>query len=226
MELFYIGLSRLSTLNGGRQAALSAEGRRILRLLDRDDSIAIEPGGRPCFADNHADFSISHSRNIAAAAWLAAEGPPGSAHPRIGCDIQYAENRKRHAEISRGFFFPPEYDYIEAGGGAEGIRRFYRIWVLKEAALKMRGLSVLEMAKAPLFSIGVPRRGAARLGADGRNPLPLDCFLYELDSESAERYMLGVVRERGCSGETGEPQFRWFSETKLCVTRISDVYAF
>ena len=228
-ESFYIGLSRLSTPTAGPQAALSAtahsaEGRRILRLLDGDHPIVIEPGGRPRFQDTHADFSISHSRDMAAAAWRSNRGSGGTPAPgglrRVGCDIQYADNRKRRAEISRRFFSPPEQEYIAAAGEA-GIRRFYHIWVLKEAALKLRGLSVVEMAAAPSFGVGVMRSDGA-----GTAPLPLDCFLYELASESGELYLLAAVCEPGCSGKTPDPEFRWFSESKLSVTRIDGVYGF
>lgn len=212
----------MSTQGGaGAREAQSAEGRRILRLLDRDYPLAYEPGGRPYFADRHADFSISHSRNMTAAAWLsggerAAEGGPS----RVGCDIQYVDSRKSHGAISRRFFFPDERDYIESvNDEAERVRRFYRLWVLKEAALKARGLSVFEMAKAPVFSIGVMRHGLS-------GTAPPDCFLYELVSEAGELYALAVVREHGYSGEAAEaPQLRWFSESKPAVTRVADIYA-
>ena len=202
---------------GGRERQ-SAEGRRILRLLDRDYPIAYEPGGRPYYADHHADFSVSHSRNMVVAAWLSGEDQAAGGL-RVGCDIQYVDRRKRHGAISRRFFFPAEQDYIEsAAGDAEGIRRFYRLWVLKEAALKMRGRSVFEMKKAPSFSIGVTRSGAAG------NTAP-DCFLYELAGESGEWYLLAVAREGDHSGASAEPEFRWFSESTLAVTSIADIYA-
>jgi hypothetical protein len=220
VESFYIGLSRLSTPHDRQQAALSAEGRRILRLLDGDHPVIIEPGGRPCFQDKHADFSISHSRDMAAVAWRSNLTPASGGPPRIGCDIQYAESRKPRAEISRRFFAPSEQEYI-ASAGETGIRRFYQIWVLKEAALKMRGLSVVEMAAAPEFGVGVTRPDGT-----GTAPLPPDCFLYELASESGELYLLAAVCEPGGSGKTPEPEFRWFSESKLSVTRIDGICCF
>lgn len=197
--------------------ALSAEGRRILRLLDRDYPLAYEAGGRPFFADHHADFNISHSRNMAALAWRA-NAETADRPRRVGCDIQYADPRKRHAAVSRHFFLPPEQDYIAAASGeGEALRRFYRVWVLKEAWLKMRGLSAAEMAKAPAFSIGGEVSGKA--GA----ALPPDCFLYEIDAPAGERYMLALVCGQGYSGEA--PVFRWFSALPAAVTRIADIYA-
>jgi hypothetical protein len=217
MKPFYIGLSRMSTQ--GRQA-LSAEGRRVLGLLDRGGPLDQEPGGRPYFTDHHADFSISHSRHMVAVAHLAAGTipAPGGDPPRTGCDIQYADPRKSRAGISRRFFSPAEQDYIAAAPAGEGeIRRFYQIWVLKEAWIKLRGLSVLEMAKAPAFSVGAGR-------PEKSGSLPLDCFLYELDSDDG-RYFLAAVRERGYSGERPEPELRWFSEAPPSVTSVVDIYA-
>lgn len=203
----------------GREAR-SAEGRRVLGLLDRCAPLDREIGGRPYFTDHHADFSISHSRHMVAVAWLAAETipAPGGVPLRTGCDIQYADPRKSHAEMSRRFFSPAEQDYIAAARtGAEQIRRFYQLWVLKEGWIKLRGLSVFEMAKAPAFSIGAGR-------PEKSDVLPLDCFLYELDGAD-ERYFLAAIRERGYSGETPEPELRWFSEAPPSVTSIADIYA-
>lgn len=174
------------------------EGRRILSLLNAraggDEPLPVEKesGGRPFFSDGRADFNISHSRNMTAAAWV----PSG----RIGCDVQYLDPSKSYVQISRRFFHSEEQSCVEQAG-EEGIRSFYRIWVLKEAWLKLHGLSVFDMAKAPLFSIG-------------RGKGDFESFLYELESPAGEKYMLALVRDHLC--ET-EPEFLWFSERVLTI---------
>ena len=197
----------------------SAEGRRMLPLLEEyamgkassDQTLAYEPGGRPYFADHHADFSISHSRNMVAAAFLPLrEGTPC----RIGCDIQYVDPHKSCVEISRRFFHDSEQAYIEQEETAR-IRNFYRIWALKEAWLKLHGFSVFEIAKAPAFSI------------DGKHENNPAFFLYELSSPVIpELYMLAAACQGDCfSGEELEPEIRWFSGTTLTLNRVENIYA-
>jgi phosphopantetheinyl transferase len=106
--------------------------------------------GRP-----HVDFSISHSRNMVAVAFKTS-----FLKGRVGCDVQYVDAGKSCVEISRRFFHATEQAYIEADPAAQ-LRNFYRIWVLKEAWLKLHGLSVFEMKKAPAFSIGSDPQTAA-----------------------------------------------------------------
>jgi phosphopantetheinyl transferase len=226
-ELFYIGLSWMSILNNGREGIRQIhkdEGRRILSLLDTDKSLAHEPGGRPYFEDRHADFSISHSRNMAAAAWLS-NPDPAQTPCRLGCDIQYVDPRKPRTGISRRFLHDCEKAYIEEARN-EAIRNFYRIWVLKEAWLKLHGLGVFEITKAPAFSIGaVDEGGQAENGQ-------IAFFLYELTqpqgsaSVSGEMYMLAACRQRNHFSDTGPPpEFRWFSETTLALNRVENIYA-
>jgi hypothetical protein len=216
---FYIGLSWMSSVPTqavaeGRKRR-SAEGRRILALLDNSPADFVrESGGRPYFADGHADFSISHSRNMAASAWLRSAGGC-----RTGCDIQYLDPGKSCVEISRRFFHADEQAYIENAGTAQ-VRHFYRIWVLKESWLKLHGLSVFEMAQAPAFSIG----GKPQTSVDKSE---LFYFLYELSSPVfPESYMLAAARQ-GVSSSDGEggPEIRWFSETALALNRVENIYA-
>jgi phosphopantetheinyl transferase len=241
--LFYIGLSCISSVLAqtgaeGRKRR-SAEGLRILSLLDalpadpKEASlkrpIAYEPGGRPYFPDFHADFSISHSRNMVATAIqisneqlaMSNEKPPPSSFPegRIGCDIQYCNPGKSCVEISRRFFHADEQAYIE-NAGTEQVRNFYRIWVLKEAWLKLHGFSVFDMIKAPVFSIGGDPQTVTDEGG-------LVYFLYELSSPNfQEPYMLAAARQlpHSFGGET-EPEIRWFSDTAFALNRVENIYA-
>jgi phosphopantetheinyl transferase (holo-ACP synthase) len=184
-------------------------GRRILELLNEGtEDIETEPGGRPFFTNHHADFSISHSRNMAAVAYWAEKEAETGLPLRTGCDIQYVKPMKNWGEIARRYFSPEEQDYIAADPGEPApLEKFYRIWVLKECFLKVRGLSVFDMRTAPSFA-----------GPDcliKETNVPFDFFLYELGEaafkENGERYLLAAARKSG--GPYGpSPEFRWFSE--------------
>ena len=235
MKPFYLGLSCLSNNgagnarragNGGFSQALHAEGRRVLGLLDAEDSgrtqepsgqapgpsgsslvpaaIAVENGGRPFFVDRHADFNISHSRNVAAVAWSETVNPASGLPLRVGCDIQHIFPGKSREAIARKYYSPGENRYIGAALGTadkERIDRFYRIWVLKECYLKAKGLSVLDMRTSPSF--------AARDGLVKEVPVPFGFFLYELDCGS--RYLLAVCREIRLPAAAPLPDIRWYS---------------
>ncbi|MDR1586718.1 MAG: 4'-phosphopantetheinyl transferase superfamily protein [Treponema sp.] len=237
VNVFYIGLSHLSIPRKTpeeKRKALSSEARRILGafdqgISDRDIPIARASGGRPYFTDFHADFNISHSRNMAALAFSRA----GSLSPRsgqkgrvlrVGCDIQYVNPHKNHVTITERFFSGAERDYIAAGSGEN--RRFCMIWALKECWLKLRGLSVFDMAKAPIFYVeSTPRKRSPE-----ESP-PADFHLYELEGEG-ERYMLAAARERAYDESAAFPRdsvppplLRWFSGTTLRVSSIDEIYA-
>jgi hypothetical protein len=220
---FYIGLSLMSSPRtqtaAERRGRLSAEGRRIVSLLDtaampaeKQGEILYKPGLRPYFADGHADFNISHSLNMVAAALSFSPG-------RVGCDVQYCSPGKSFVEISRRLFHAGEQAYIEEDT-ATLARNFYQIWVLKEAWLKLHGFSVFDMAKAPMFG-GTPQTGMDKNG--------LVYFLYELshpDSSGDESYMLAVARQRTSSSDgEAEPEIRWFSETTLTLNKVENIYA-
>lgn len=217
---FYIGLSFLSNGRAG-VGALRAEGRRVLRELDRTagfraphdgtPDILTEPGGRPYFSDRRADFSVSHSRMIAAVVYFS----PGqnAAAFRTGCDIQYVDPERPREEIVRNFFSSPEQDYVFSAVKAERSLRFCHIWTLKECFLKIRGLSIFDIQKTPVFAAG----GGNKL------LLPQTVYLYELGTPPA--YVLAVSLEAG--GETAfpEPRVCWFSEDALPVKSMADTYA-
>ena len=211
------------------------EGRRILSLLN---ALAVKPAGgntagkdaelpqiekesdgRPFFTDRRADFNISHSKNMAAAAWASCG--------RVGCDIQYADLSRARVSAGRRFFHKDELAAIEKTGD-EGLLNFYRIWVLKEAWLKMHGFSVFNIAKAPQFII------EDSLPAGGNAKKSEYFYLYELSClqdpaghglikhESSGIYMLAVASDYFSAAE---PEFFWFSETELKLKRVENIYA-
>ncbi len=128
------------------------------------------------------DFNISHSGNLAAC--IVAEG-------RVGCDIQTVK-RKFYPETAKRFFHPREYSFIEqAPDEEEKKRRFYTLWVLKEAHIKLLGTSVTEIRKTPVF-----------LFEEGRLNCTGEHFFYEV--YRSRDYMLAFAFEKEHSLRNGE----------------------
>jgi hypothetical protein len=140
---------------------------------------------------------------------------------RTGCDIQYVHPRK-HQEIARRFFHPPELEYIASAPEESGrILRFYRIWVLKECFLKLRGLSVFCIQDAPTFIFDDPVPAPAE---------SLRFYLYELGDAATGRYLLAAGQEtsgaapvRHRTAQSGAPEFRWFSAETLPLISMTEM---
>jgi phosphopantetheinyl transferase len=210
--VFYLGLSFIPN-NAGAPNALhriqTDEGRRILALLDRKaggssenpaGTVFREDGGRPFFADGHADFSISHSGRLVAVAYAGARERDRKVL-RIGCDVQMVDTQGAREGIVRRFFHDEERRYVEAARTSwERSLRFFKLWVLKEAYLKMKGFSIGDIAKTPVFF------------PEGEKPSfrttePLNFYLSPL-SEPPDQYMLAV-----CGDALGPPETLWFSRS-------------
>jgi hypothetical protein len=182
----------------------------------KEVSLIREPRGRPYFTDRCGDFSISHSRRLAAVSLI-----PGGGY-RTGCDIEYMNPRRDFPGISRRFFHPAEQDYIAAAEDREEMRRrFYAFWVLKESFLKLRGLSVADIGRTPVFSLNAP----ALIPRD----IAAAFFLGELGGNGGERYMAAAALEAWPAGERSgpfpRPTFRWFSEEVLPLNSITEIKA-
>jgi phosphopantetheinyl transferase len=251
MPLYYLGLSYVS--NDQSLEAQRRTGRRVLRELDRrarrsglsgagnppgaegetgaeegGGLILTEGGGRPYFADRRADFSISHSRGAAAVSYL---GPdPRGRLWRTGCDIQRRQPKRNYREIAARFFQPPEEEFLAAAAETEALRRFYLLWVLKEAYLKVRGLPVFEIRRCPAFIFGEGPQGEY-LFSGGRPEGPdLEFHLYE--TGGPEGYALAVCREiegRDTPALGGEPspgpEVRWFSRERPPLKALGKIRA-
>ena len=208
---FYIGLSLLSNNGRGgraRHELLTAEGRRILSLLEgrslKEDEIAKNERGRPFLPGNSGDFSISHSHAMAAVSLVKGE------FRRTGCDIQIVQPRVSHRGIAERFFSAPERDYIFAcGDGQFDKNRFFEIWALKECFLKLRGLSVFDMASVPSFILR-DDSGSGYFAFEADQSLALSFHLYELRGNSGERYFLAAALEGSVQDP---PEIRWFSQS-------------
>lgn len=221
----------------GRSDALGPGGEPWAQNHGKSGLILIEGGGRPYFAERPADFSVSHSKRAAAVSYLGF--PSLGRRLRTGCDIQYQQPKRAYRELAAHFFHPPEQEFLAAAETeAEGLRAFYLLWVLKEAYLKIRGLSVFDLCRCPVFSFE-NRAGEAEgtyfFPEDPGDATDLDFFLYELRDPAGDAYSLAVCRERdglgaGPSAEPGfnrwaEPVVRWFSQEKSPLKSIAKIKA-
>ena len=223
MTSFIIGLSFLSSdtqKKVGRRKHLSAEARRILSLLEdkplRDNDIKQDENGRPYFTGRQADFSISHSGDIAAVSLVTGE------RLRTGCDIELVKPRANIREIADTFFSAVEKDYIFSMNNLHDIEKnFFTIWTLKECYLKLRGLSVFDMRNVPSFIYGKSHDGRHFIFDTADSPLK-SFYVYELKNASGEIYLLSVVIE---GDKDLRPEIRWFSQPLLPVRSIVEIKA-
>jgi len=220
---FYIGLSLLSNNEpkGKLQSGLlSAESRRVLSLLEgrplKENDIARDKSGRPFFPGNFGDFSISPSGTMAAVSMVKGE----TLH--TGCDIQIVRPSLSIREIAGKVFAVPEQRYIFSGSGRQSEEnRFFEIWTLKECYLKLRGLSVFDMASVPSFIQG-DGSGNWHFAFDEAVSSPLSFYLYELAGNKGEHYFLSAVIEGIIQSQ---PEIRWFSQSFLPERSIAEIKA-
>ena len=137
----------------------------------------VEPKGRPIIRDRHrgrpVSISLSHSGG-----WLAGAISTGTA---IGIDIEYHRPDRDFAALASAAFGPQERWHVEGGGATE----FYRIWTLREAMAKARGVG---------FSL-------VSDGLDHVTPNAVEACNWYLDhSEPVRGLSLAVVVERRNAG--------------------------
>jgi 4'-phosphopantetheinyl transferase len=101
------------------------------------------------------DVSLSHSRSIAAAA-ITDLGA-------IGIDVEYRAPARSIHEIAAYAFGPQERQVIQSGG----LRAFYRIWTLREALAKARGIGFPMLADRRDYFAQTPTSGAWQNIIDG-----------------------------------------------------------
>jgi 4'-phosphopantetheinyl transferase len=128
----------------------------------------VEAGkGRPCLpGEAGIRFSFSSCRSGLLGAWSSTHG--------IGVDLEDPTRVLEARELARRYFTPAEARAVESAAGREGLHTFYRLWCLKEAALKSIGeglpfgLAAFEFAldPAPRVVRAPPAHGApGRFGA-------------------------------------------------------------
>lgn len=97
--------------------------------------------GKPVLEDDTIHFNLSHSGNMAMC--VVADFP-------VGCDVQ--KIGKDNSNIARRFFAEDEMEYVFEDDNPENIRdRFYRLWVMKEAYVKLSGEGIAKDFKT--FSV-------------------------------------------------------------------------
>lgn len=78
------------------------------------------------------DFNISHTKDVTLVG--IAQGM------QIGVDVEKIAEKKNSADIAARFFNPEESKWIAAGADRhEQLRRFFRMWSMKEAVIKTVG---------------------------------------------------------------------------------------
>jgi len=214
IKTLYLGLSIMPTSQRQKEkAVLKVEARRILSQFEgrpiEEHDIAREAQGRPFFPGGEANFNIAHSGNLIAVSYARGK------NLRTGCDVEQIRPRARARDIAEDFFSAPERNYIFPQGRAVDEARFYAIWTLKECFLKLRGLSVFDMAACPSF---VDNQGKFVFGAAVSSPLLFR--LYELSG--AERYLCAAAIE---GAEQTRHEIRWFSQDSLACKKIAEIKA-
>ena len=213
---FYVGLSILPDGATGHKRLLSAEARRILSLFEGtsidENCIVREEQGRPFLPGREIDFSIAHSGALTAVSFVR------GGNLRTGCDVERIIRRPGAAGIAEEFFTASERKYIFPQGRFDETR-FYGIWTLKESYLKLRGLSVFDMAACPSF-INDEGSNAAPFTFGAAVSQALSFRLYELSDGAGERYMLATAVE----GQA-QPTIRWFSQSSLACRMSAEIKA-
>jgi 4'-phosphopantetheinyl transferase len=214
-NIFSIGLTLLSRKKSHKNT-LDTEGKRILshlqgRSID-DHEIEREESGRPFFKDRHSDFNISHSGDMTAVSIVRSGGL------YTGCDIQLIKNKTNTIEIAKRFFSVSENNYILKDDSKHSKTRFFEIWTLKECYIKLRGLSVFDMAKTPSFI----NEADETFLFDTTTSSPLSFYLYNLSGDLENQYMLAVAVE---GKEVPAPSIHWFSQSTLPSSLIAKIEA-
>ena len=217
MTLYNIGISCLSInrfKKSERNNILSAEARRILSILADSPTGAIttDKNDRPFFDDGNMDFNISHSGTAVAVSLVQGENING-VRVQTGCDIQLIRPREYLRNIAEEIFCAAEKDYILSQEETQ-LDRFFQIWTLKECYIKLKGLSVFDMSKAPSF-IFCDTAGQYHINFNLRGSPPLSFYLNEL-VYAGERYMLAAAIE----GNRGiHPEICMFSYPAALLSR-------
>jgi len=204
----------------------TAEGRRILSILEdmpfTEQDILKDDNGRPYFSDRTkgVDFNISHSKDLVAVSHVKGIGF------RTGCDVQVVRNRTNTQKIAEQYFSNLEAEYILSQKEKGNDSAFFEIWTLKECYIKLRGLSVFDIAKAPCFYYR--NRDSVEFGSSTAGAVPLLFYLYKLNNNDGTKYIMAAAVE----GETAfgrlelQPLIQWFSETLLSCELIDKFHIY
>lgn len=98
--------------------------------------ISYKENKKPYFENENIYFNLSHSNTKVMCA---------ISNKEIGCDVEAINNDKKDIiKIAKKYFTNNEYDFIiSAQNEDEQIKRFFRLWTLKESFIKNVGLGLL-----------------------------------------------------------------------------------
>ena len=186
--------------------------------------------------DFNMDFNISHSENMVAVSFV--QNKNEKTVLRTGCDIQLIKPRANADGIAEDYFTQAERDYIFQDGKTQaGEVRFFHIWSLKECFIKLKGLSVFNMAEVPSF---IHPDASSRHKAAGSNktsdcfcfctktPSPITFYLYELFDLSESYVFVTAIETHSIEGSIEkpfniQPQICWFSHPSLTIKKIAEI---
>ena len=214
---YYLGFSCLSGIAKKRNSDEKKKREINKYILSRfcnkpieEIDIGAEAGGRPFANKGDFDFNISDSGHLTAITFV------NGANLRTGCDIERIYPRPGAAGIANEFFSDSEIKYLYSSGSFN-VEKFYEIWTLKECFIKLRGLSVFDMANVPSFV------NDDELVFGVAVSLPLSFGLFELvnNAKTSEHYMAATVIE----GIQQQPIIKWFSQYTLDCRKRAEIYA-
>lgn len=140
--------------------------------------------GRPYLADQPVLwFSFSSCRHGFLGAW-------SSTHD-VGVDIEDNTRADGIAELAEQFFSSTEIPFVEAAKTPEGRQNFYRLWSLKESALKSIGRGLPFSLEAFVFELE-PRPVAVRTPPEFGVPGRYNACV----TQTADHCIASVVRSR------------------------------
>jgi 4'-phosphopantetheinyl transferase len=87
-------------------------------------------GGKPFFKHSEIHFSLSHTADKILAAF---------ARFAIGVDVEMSTRKVSFEAVARRYFDPLEYAFLATCSEADMQSMFFRMWVRKEAAVKLTG---------------------------------------------------------------------------------------
>ncbi len=106
---------------------IRSELSKILNVCPSEINIENDEKGKPYVSNfENIHFSLSHSGEMIL---LAVD------NSRIGADTEQV--KKNHADVAKSFFTNNEYKYIS--NSENPTKKFYMVWTMKEAYLKMTG---------------------------------------------------------------------------------------
>jgi len=143
------------------QVSSSAQfSRKILSMYAStapdDWQFSVGEHGKPRIenANTSLEFNLSHSRD-----WLVCAVTDGCA---VGIDIEYCEPARDFSKLAQRFFMRQEYEALNALPESERGSRFYDLWTLKEAGVKVNGAALGNQLPSLGFALLNPVSGAGQ----------------------------------------------------------------